>query len=226
LPESDVVACGLASADERPSRVDVPDDRPTWSGLVGVGADGWGEDMLALGDADPDPGGGEQAFAVAPIDVGADRARVGLRGQAGDQGFPFVARERPGLECVASFAVVDPGDRGVEVMGDAVDGRVEGVGGLTLELLFDDGGRVFAGVVRDSEKFCGLGGMAADTDLRKAGRCGTAQQLRFDVGDVSEVFGVPFRQQMLWDVLDTEPVADAGTVVGSGRRAPSSRSGL
>lgn len=91
------------------------------------------------------------------------------------------------------------------MVGDAADGGVEGVGGSTVELLLDDGERVFAGVVRDSEEFCGLGGTATDTDLREAGRCGAAQQLSFDVGDVGEVFGVPFRQQMLWDVLDAEP---------------------
>lgn len=64
------MACGLGCADERPSGVDVSDERPAWSGLVDVGADGWGEDVFAVGDADPDPDGGEEAFAVAPVDVG------------------------------------------------------------------------------------------------------------------------------------------------------------
>ena len=57
----------------------------------------------------------------------------------------------------------------------AADGAVEGVGGVASELLFDDGECVFAGVVGNPEEFCGLGGVAADTDLREAGGCGAAQ---------------------------------------------------
>lgn len=61
------------------------------------------------------------------------------------------------------------------------------------------------GLVGNSEEFHGCGGGTADTDLREAVRCGAAHRVRFGFGNLGEVFGVPFREQMLWDAVDAEP---------------------
>jgi hypothetical protein len=94
LAERGVVAAGLVGIDERPSCVDLADDRAAWSILAEVGTAGWGEDVLAVCDSDPDPDGREKAFAVAPIDErAAAGGGTGLCGQAGDQRVPFVRRD-------------------------------------------------------------------------------------------------------------------------------------
>jgi hypothetical protein len=98
--EGGVVAGGVLGADQWPV-VDVAPDGIAGPALVEVWAYGWGEDVLALGDADPDPDRGQHAFAVVPVDVGPDDAGKGLVWQVGDQSAPFFGRDGPGFQGVS-----------------------------------------------------------------------------------------------------------------------------
>lgn len=202
--ERDVVAGGVLGVDERPATMDVAPDGVAGSALVEAWAYGWGEDVLAVGDVDPDPDRGKYAFAVVPVDVSPDDPGKGLVLQAGDQGCPFLRRDGPRFQGVASVAVVGSAGGVVQVLGDAADGGIEVSARSAVELLFDDSECVDAGVVGNTEELGSRGSGTADADLREVGCRSTAKQLGFDFGDSGEMLGVPLGEQVLRNVLDAE----------------------
>ncbi len=89
------VVAGLGVSNESPAGVHVAGVVAAGPWRVGVGADGGGVDVLAAGDADPCPDGGEGAFVVVPVGLGAGSSADRSAWQAVDQLLPVVQSDRP-----------------------------------------------------------------------------------------------------------------------------------
>ena len=89
------VVAGLGVADESPAGVHVAGVVAAGPWRVGVGADGGCVDVLAAGDVHPYPDGGEGAFVVVPVGVGAGSSADRPARQAVDQLLPLVQRDCP-----------------------------------------------------------------------------------------------------------------------------------